>query len=54
VTFFVTKDVSISTAISILELFTKIFFFYVHERIWIKLSKFIKRRNLSYVGSDNT
>lgn len=39
-TYYVTKSVEISTSVSILELASKTFLFYLHERLWIRIGSF--------------
>jgi uncharacterized membrane protein len=38
ISFLVTGQVKMAISIGLVELFTKIFLYYVHERIWNKLS----------------
>jgi len=40
VTFYVTGSAEISTSVSILEILTKTFLFYLHERFWLKIGPF--------------
>lgn len=46
VTYTVTQDIHLSTAIGVMEFFAKILLFYVHERFWIKLNNL----NFSFFG----
>ena len=40
-TFSITNNFNIATAVGAIELVAKIFLFYMHERLWIKISKVI-------------
>lgn len=37
----ITKSLNIATTVGAIELFAKIFLFYLHERIWIKINNTI-------------
>jgi uncharacterized membrane protein len=41
VTFFMTDSINIATTVSAIELLSKIFLFYLHERVWIKINNAI-------------
>ena len=38
ISFLITREVKLAVSIGFVELFTKIFLYYVHERVWNRLS----------------
>ena len=37
ISFFVTRKAKLALGIMVIELFTKVFLYYVHERVWLKI-----------------